>query len=149
VHYQSWDLVHKLMSIMSVYPDECIASYTPLNGWGDGWGGVGNRRIYTMYKEVCGQPFKWVDLAISAIPVADRCIKSNTQPCNLHRQTLAEELPYWRAQLLSTWHHHRMPLFQQVSSSNFCPARASPVNCKCCYCEVKTSRSNISSATKW
>jgi hypothetical protein len=32
--------------------------------------------------------------------------------------------------------------FQQVSSSNCCPARAAPVNCKCCYCEVETSRSN-------
>ena len=33
----------------------------------------------------------------------------------------------------------------QVSSSNFCPARAAPVNCNCCYCEVETSRSNNSS----
>jgi hypothetical protein len=33
--------------------------------------------------------------------------------------TLAVEWPYWRAQWPSTWHHHRMPPFQQVSSSNF------------------------------
>ena len=46
----------------------------------------------------------------------------STQPCNLHRQTLAVEWPYWTAQWLSTWHRHRMPPFQQVSSSNFCPA---------------------------
>uniref|UniRef100_A0A8C7IUB3 Inositol hexakisphosphate and diphosphoinositol-pentakisphosphate kinase n=1 Tax=Oncorhynchus kisutch TaxID=8019 RepID=A0A8C7IUB3_ONCKI len=39
--------------------------------------------------------------------------------------------------------------FQQVSSSNVCPARAAPVNCKCCYCEVETSRSNDVSATSW
>ena len=29
------------------------------------------------------------------------------------------------------WHRHRMPPFQQASSSNFCPATASPFNCKC------------------
>ena len=33
-----------------------------------------------------------------------------------------------------------MPPFQQVSSSNFYPAKAVPVNCKCCYCEVAISR---------
>ena len=27
------------------------------------------------------------------------------------------------------WHRHRMPPFQQVSTSNFCPAIAAPVNC--------------------
>uniref|UniRef100_A0A0E9VSA5 Uncharacterized protein n=1 Tax=Anguilla anguilla TaxID=7936 RepID=A0A0E9VSA5_ANGAN len=37
-----------------------------------------------------------------------------------------------------------MAPFQQVSSSNFCPARAAPVNCKCCYCEVEMYRSNNS-----
>jgi hypothetical protein len=42
-----------------------------------------------------------------------------------------------------------MPPFQQVSSSNFCHARDAPVNCKCCYCEVETSRSNNGSAAKW
>ena len=42
-----------------------------------------------------------------------------------------------------------MPPFQQVILSNFCPARAALVNCKCCYCEVEISRSNNSSATKW
>ena len=51
--------------------------------------------------------------------------------------------------LKSMWHRHRMLPFQQVSSSNFCPARAAQVNCKCCYCEVETSRSNNSSAAKW
>ena len=49
--------------------------------------------IYTIYTKVCGHPFKLVDLAISAIPVADRCIKSRPQLCNLHRQTLAVEWP--------------------------------------------------------
>ena len=34
-----------------------------------------------------------------------------------------------------------MPTFQQLSSSNFCSAIASLVNCKGCYCEVATSRS--------
>ncbi|XP_076315108.1 uncharacterized protein LOC143227564 [Tachypleus tridentatus] len=38
--------------------------------------------------------------------------------------------------------------FQQVNSSNFCPARDAPVNFKCCYCEVKMSRRNNSLATK-
>ena len=32
-----------------------------------------------------------------------------------------------------------MPPFQQISLSNFCPARAVPVNCKCCYWKVETS----------
>jgi hypothetical protein len=104
---------------------------------------------YTIYTKVCGHNFQLVDLAISATPVADRCIKSSTPPCNLHRQTLALEWPYWRAQWLSTWHRHRMPPFQQVSSSNFCTARAAPLNCKCCYCEVETSRCNNCSAAKW
>jgi hypothetical protein len=43
---------------------------------------------------------------MSAIPVADRCIKSSKQPCNLHRQTLAVEWHYWRAQWHSTWHRN-------------------------------------------
>ena len=97
--------------------------------------------VHYIYK-VCGHPFKLVDLAISATPIADRCIKSSTQPCNLHRQTLAVELPYWRAQWLSTWHHQSMPPVQQVSSSNFFPDRAVLVNWKCCYCEVEMSRSS-------
>ena len=46
----------------------------------------------------------------------------STQQCSLHRQTLAVERPYRCAQWLSTWHRHRMPPFQQVSSSNICPA---------------------------
>jgi hypothetical protein len=36
--------------------------------------------------------------------------------------------------------------FSNNSVRNICPARAAPVNCKCCYCEVETSRSNN---TKW
>ena len=100
------------------------------------------------YTTVCGHSFKLVDLAISATPAADRCIKLSTPPCNLHRQTLEVEWLYWRAQWHSTWHRHRMPPFQQVSSSKFCPARAAPVNCKCWYCEVETSRSNNGSAAK-
>jgi hypothetical protein len=67
---------------------------------------------------------EYVDLAISTTPVADRCIKSSTQPCNLHRETLAVEWPYSRAQWFSTWHRHRIPCLQQVSSSNFGPAEA-------------------------
>jgi hypothetical protein len=39
----------------------------------------------------------------------------STQPCNLHKQTLAGEWPYWKAQWLSMWHIHRMPPFQQIS----------------------------------
>uniref|UniRef100_A0A8L0DPF7 Myosin IXAb n=1 Tax=Oncorhynchus mykiss TaxID=8022 RepID=A0A8L0DPF7_ONCMY len=34
-----------------------------------------------------------VNWAISATPVADRCLKSSTLPCNLHRQTLAVDWP--------------------------------------------------------
>lgn len=44
--------------------------------------------IYTKYLDT---PSKLVDSAISATTNADRCIKSSTQPCNLHRQTLAVE----------------------------------------------------------
>jgi hypothetical protein len=57
-----------------------------------------------------------VDSAISATSIADRCIKFNTQLCNLHKQTLAVEWPYWRAHWLSTQHRHS----QQVNSSYFC-----------------------------
>ena len=49
---------------------------------------------------VCGHPFKIVDLAISATSVADSCIKLSTTPCKRHRQILAVEWPYWRAQWL-------------------------------------------------
>ena len=48
---------------------------------------------YTTWPKVCGQPFKCVDLAVSATPIAYRCIKLSTPPCNLHRQTLAVEWP--------------------------------------------------------
>ena len=50
---------------------------------------------------------------------------------------------------LSSSRCHRISLFQQVSQSNFCPARAASVNCKCCYCKVEMSSSNNGSATKW
>ena len=43
---------------------------------------------------------------------------------------------------------HRMTPFQQVSSSNFCPARAALVNCKCCCCEEETSKSK-NKLTEW
>ena len=72
------------------------------------------KNIHYIYKNMW-TPFKLMDLAISATPVTGSCIKSSTQPCNLHRQTLAVKWHYWRAQWLSTWHHHRMPPFQQVS----------------------------------
>jgi IS1 family transposase len=45
----------------------------------------------------------------------DRCMKLSTQPCNLHRQTLAVEWRDWTAQWLSLWHRNRKPPFQQVS----------------------------------
>ena len=38
--------------------------------------------------------------------------------------TARKPLHYWRAQCLSIWHRHRLPPFQQVSSSNFCPVKA-------------------------
>jgi hypothetical protein len=104
---------------------------------------------YTINTKACGHPFNLVDSAISTTPVSDRCIKSSTQLCNLNRQRLTVEWPYWKAQWLSTWHRHRMPPFQQVSLSKFCLARVAPVNCKWCYCEVETSRSNNRSALKW
>ena len=77
------------------------------------------------------------------------CINLSTQPCNLHRQTLTVEWQYRRAQWLSNCQRHRIPSFQQVSSSTLCPVRAAPVNCKCCYCEVETSRSNNNSNVNW
>ena len=106
------------------------------------------QNIYYLYK-VCGHPFKLVDSAISATPIADRCVKSSTQPCNLPRQTLAVEWPCWSAQWLSSWRRHRMPPFQLVSLSHFYPDRTAPVSCKRCHCEVKTSRTNNGSAVKW
>jgi hypothetical protein len=52
-------------------------------------------KIHTLYiYKSMWTPFKLVDSAISATPVADRCIKLSTQPCNLHKQTLAGEWPY-------------------------------------------------------
>ena len=42
--------------------------------------------FYTPVSNGCG----WNSRS-SATPVADSCIKSNTKPCNLHRQTLAVE----------------------------------------------------------
>jgi hypothetical protein len=66
---------------------------------------------YTIYTKVCGHSFKWVVSAISSTPISDRCIKLSTQPCNIHRQTMETECPYWRAQWLSTWHRHRVPTF--------------------------------------
>ena len=112
---------------------------------------VGNTvyTVYTVYTKVCGHPFKWVDSAILAPTIADRCIKPSTQPCHFHRQTLEVEWHYWRAQWISTWPRHRMPSFQQVSLSNFCTARAASVNWNFCYCEVETFRSNNCSAAKW
>uniref|UniRef100_A0A8C8FNR6 Pre-mRNA-splicing factor 38B n=1 Tax=Oncorhynchus tshawytscha TaxID=74940 RepID=A0A8C8FNR6_ONCTS len=47
---------------------------------------------YTIYTKVCEHPLKLADLAISASPIADS-IKSSTQPCNLHRQTVTVEWP--------------------------------------------------------
>uniref|UniRef100_A0A4W5KFU2 Zgc:86896 n=1 Tax=Hucho hucho TaxID=62062 RepID=A0A4W5KFU2_9TELE len=49
---------------------------------------------YTTYTKVYGHPVKLVDLAISAIPIADRCIQFSRKPCNLHTQTLSVEWPY-------------------------------------------------------
>jgi hypothetical protein len=40
-------------------------------------------QVYTIYTKVCGNPFKFVDSAISATSIVDRCIKLSTQPCNL------------------------------------------------------------------
>ena len=39
-------------------------------------------------------PLQISEFDYSATPVADRCIKSSTHPCNLHRQTLLVEWPY-------------------------------------------------------
>ena len=90
-----------------------------------------------------------MDSAISATPIADRCMKSSTQPCNLHRRTMAVEWPYWITEGYWKLHRHSMTSFQQVISSNVCPVRAALVNFKFCYCEVETSRSNNGSAAKW
>jgi hypothetical protein len=56
--------------------------------------------IHYIYKSMWN-PFKWTDSAISATPAADRCIKSSTQSCNLHRQILSVEWSYWRAQFVT------------------------------------------------
>ena len=42
---------------------------------------------YTKYTKVSG-------FGYFSLNVADRCIKSSTQTCNLHSQTLAVEWPY-------------------------------------------------------
>jgi transposase len=58
-----------------------------------------------MYKSMWTS-LKLVDSATSATPVADWCIKSNTQPFNPHRHTLTVEWPFWRA--CEMWNRHRM-----------------------------------------
>jgi hypothetical protein len=53
-------------------------------------------RTYTVYTIVCGQKYAHLQIGgfgYFSTPVADRCIKSSTQPCNLHRQTMTVELP--------------------------------------------------------
>ena len=47
--------------------------------------------VYTTYTKVCGHPFKLVDLAISATPVADKCIESSTQTCK-HKQVFLSRM---------------------------------------------------------
>jgi hypothetical protein len=106
--------------------------YREYQYWVNVWGYEGIEvamHIHCTYKTM------WTPLHISGFgyysnTFVDSCIKLSTLPCNLRRQTLEEECPYWRAQWHSTWHRHRMPPFQQVSSSNFYPARAALVNCK-------------------
>ena len=106
--------------------------------------------IHYIYSKVFEHTFKVVDLAISITPVADRCIQLSTQACNLHRQTLAVEWPYWRAQWLSTWHRHRM------SSSNMSVCKMSAllelprstvsaiiVKCKCLGATTAQPRSGM------
>jgi hypothetical protein len=94
---------------------------------------------------VCGHPFKWV---VSATPVAYRCIKSSTQPCNLHKQTLAVEWFVLKSSVtfnVATSIDATFP----TSQFKFCPAGVAWVNCNCCYCEVEMSRSNNGLAAKW
>ena len=87
---------------------------------------------YTCPK-VCRHPFKLVYSTISATPVyaADQRIKSSTQPCNLHSQTLSVEWPILKSSVTVKWHSHRMPPFQQVRLSHFYPAIAAPVKIVC------------------
>ena len=95
-----------------------------------------------------GHPFQLEDSAISATPVAGRCIKSSTHSCNIHRQTLAVEWSYWELRdfqcgTVMGCHLSTCVKFASFPTnlSNSCPARAAPVNCKCCYCEGETARS--------
>ena len=84
-------------------------------------------------------------------PVAERCIKSSTQPCNLQRQTLAVEWATLKSsdfQCGTVMGYHLYKSVCQISAL-LDTARAAPVNCKCCYCEVEMSRSNNNSAAKW
>ena len=87
-----------------------------------------------------------MDYAISATPVADRCIKSSTPPCNLHRQILAVKN---LTEELSDFQHGTIIGCHLSNKSHFCPAWAASVNCKCCYCEVEMFWSNNGSAAKW
>ena len=50
--------------------------------------------VYTIYTKVCGHPFKLVDSGYFSHTRCRRAI-SSTQPCNLHRLTLALEWLYW------------------------------------------------------
>ena len=54
-------------------------------------GGIVILKQEMAFSKLLPHPFKIVDFDISATSVANRCIKLSTQPCSLHRQTLAEE----------------------------------------------------------
>ena len=102
--YQGWFQIHLNSSQLKLYTNIAIPMRNSLElefgvlliwleiGFSQPWTTCTIVK-YTIYTKVCGHPFILVDLAISAIPVAERCITSSTQPCNLHKQTLAVEWP--------------------------------------------------------
>ena len=94
----------------------------------------------TVYTTVCGHPLKLVDSAISATPVADRCITLSTQPCKLQRQELSD---IQRGTVIE-WHRSNKSV-GQISALLELPRSTF----KCRYCEVETSSSNNSAAAKW
>ena len=72
----TWTRLQALVTVRSVF----------LSGQLSESQSIYSQKIYSLYTKVCGHRFKLEDSAISAIPIADRCMKSSTLPCYLHTQ---------------------------------------------------------------
>ena len=94
---------------------------------------------YTVWSIVCGHPFKLVDSAVSVTLVADTCVKhSHAISIDKHWEWngLTDEFSDFQRGTVIGCHLSNKSV-NQISA---------PVNCKYCYCEVETCRSNNGSS---